>query len=68
MFPIVKLFYRSVEYGSQTTIMLSIEPKLEKVTGKFFVDCKESETSIKSRDDGFGRWLWNHSEVLTKLK
>lgn len=68
MYPIVKIFYRSIETGAQTQIMLSIEPQLEKVTGKFFIKCAEKETSAEARDDELGKWLWDHSEKLTKLK
>lgn len=37
----MKLFYRNVDYGAQTQIMLSAEPDLNNVTGKYFVgiDC-----------------------------
>lgn len=68
MYPIVKVFYKSVENGSQTLIMLSIEPQLEKTTGKFFAKCAEKEMSAKAKDDELGQWLWSHSENLTKLK
>lgn len=67
LYPIVKLFYKSIENGSQTQIMLAVEPELEKVSGKFFVNCKEKEASTKAKDDETGEWLWRHSERVTKL-
>jgi hypothetical protein len=59
MKPIVKLFYKSPHDGAQTQIMLAVEPELQNVTGKYFVGCKEANTS----DDEMAKWLWNHSDI-----
>lgn len=67
MKPIMKLFYKSPINGAQTQIMLAVEPELEKVTGKFFMGCKEVEPSDKVKDDEVTKWLWKHSENLTGL-
>jgi hypothetical protein len=67
MFWIVKFFYRTIDKGAQTQIMLSVEPQLENITGKFFVNCVEKETAAKVKDDETGKWLWEKSEVLTRL-
>jgi retinol dehydrogenase 12 len=67
MYPIVKFFYRSIEYGAQTQIMMSVEPQLKIVSGKYFVGCAEKEISARARDDALGKWLWSCSENLTKL-
>lgn len=67
MYPFVKVFYRTIEHGSQTQIMLALEPEVEKVTGKYFGNCEEKEASAKGRDVDMRQWLWKQSEVLTKL-
>lgn len=68
LYPIVKILYKSIENGAQTQIMLAIEPKLEKVSGKFFVNCKEKEISARARDEETGEWLWEHSKKVTKFR
>lgn len=64
---IMKLFYRNVDYGSQTQIMLSVEPDLSNVTGKYFVDCKEKEPKSHAMDEETQKWLWTESEKLAGL-
>ena len=68
MKPIVRLFYKTPEQGAQTQIMLAVEPELEKVTGKYFVGCKETEPSNKAKDDSMAEWLWNKSQEMTGLE
>jgi retinol dehydrogenase 12 len=67
MRPIMKLFYATPLKGAQTQIMLAIEPELEKMTGKYFVGCKETEPSDKAKDEDLARWLWDRSAELTGL-
>lgn len=66
--PIKKLFYKNPEHGAQTSVMLAVEPELEKVTGKYFVDCKEGELSNKAKDDDTAQWLWKKSQEMTGLE
>lgn len=46
--------------------MLSVDPDLEKVTGKYFNNCKEETSSKDARDEELAEWLWNKSLELTK--
>lgn len=68
MTPIKKLFYKSPHDGAQTQIMLAIEPELQKITGKYFTDCKENEPSNKAKDEETAEWLWKTSLELTGLE
>lgn len=68
MTPIQKFLYRTPEQGAQTQIMLALEPELEKVTGKYFTDCKETEPSAKAKDDENAEWLWTKSQEMTGLE
>lgn len=68
MLPIKKLFHKSPHDGAQTQIMLAVEPELENITGKYFVNCKESDSSEKSKDDETSEWLWTKSLELTGLE
>lgn len=65
--PIKKLFYKSPEQGAQTSIMLAVEPQLEKTTGMYFVGCLLKEPSDDSKDDEMAEWLWNKSKEMTKF-
>lgn len=68
VFSIFHFFYRTPEAGAQTQIRLAVDPELEKVTGKYFDNCREKKESTKARDDEMAKWLWEQSEKLTKLK
>lgn len=48
--------------------MLAVEPELENVSGKYFVDCKEANPSSKAQDDEMAEWLWKKSLELTGLE
>lgn len=67
----MKLFYKSPLEGAQTTIMLAVEPELEKITGKYFTDCKEKEQQgfrDQLKDEETSEWLWKTSLELTGLE
>lgn len=68
MAPFVALFYKKPEAGAQTTIMLSVEPEVAKITGKYFVSSLEKEPSDKAKDDEMAKWLWKRSQDLTGLE
>lgn len=65
--PIKKLFYKSPEAGAQTSILLAVEPELEKTTGLYFVGCLLKEPSDDSKDDETAEWLWEKSKEMTKF-
>ncbi|KAL7019080.1 hypothetical protein ACKWTF_011006 [Chironomus riparius] len=63
--PMQRLFYNSPEIGAQTSIMLAVEPTFADVTGKYYVQMKETEPSIGRQNNE--EWLWDKSVELTKL-
>ncbi|KAK9736887.1 short chain dehydrogenase [Popillia japonica] len=65
--PFVWPFIKAPKQGAQTTIFAALDPSLEKVTGKYFADYKEVETSSAANDDFTARWLWAVSEKWTRL-
>lgn len=65
MYPIKKIFFKSVEIGAETYVMLAVEPELETVTGKYFKVCVDTEPAQSARDDEIASWLWEQSEKLT---
>lgn len=64
----LSLFMKTVKSGAQTIIALAVDPDLEGVTGKYFVDCKIGNESEYAKDDSMAEWLWEVSEFMTGLK
>ncbi|KAJ8709843.1 hypothetical protein PYW08_009847 [Mythimna loreyi] len=67
LYPIIKCFFKNPEQGCQTTVMLAVDEKLEKVTGKYFSDCRESSLSSSVSDMSRARKVWEVSEKMVKL-
>ncbi len=64
---IIKPFLISPKIGAETPIYLATSPEVEGITGKYFVDKKETPSSKVSRDLILARQLWVVSERLTGL-
>src|SRR5690606_15933217 len=54
-----------VERGAETSIHLATVPELAGVSGRYFVRCREAESSPRSRDPDAAERLWTISERLT---
>lgn len=65
--PLQQMFWRSPEHGSQSHIMLAIDPSVENISGEYFLDCKSKFTHPQAYDDNLARWLWDESVRLTEL-
>uniref|UniRef100_U5EU75 NADP-retinol dehydrogenase n=1 Tax=Corethrella appendiculata TaxID=1370023 RepID=U5EU75_9DIPT len=63
--PFVWPFLKTPIAGAQTTIMLALDPDLEKVTGKYFADCELKDVADQAKDDKVAQWLWAVSEKWT---
>ncbi len=57
---------RNVEKGAQTTLYLATSPEIERVSGKYFSDCKQTPSSKLSYDVIIRQRLWNISEELIR--
>ncbi|KAG6455716.1 retinol dehydrogenase 14 [Manduca sexta] len=64
---IIKSFFKTPKQGCQTTVMLAVDEKLEKVSGKYFSDCSESSISRSVSDMSRARQLWEISEKMVHL-
>jgi NAD(P)-dependent dehydrogenase (short-subunit alcohol dehydrogenase family) len=64
LYPLAKPFLRTPEKGAETSIYVASAPELDGVTGKYFADCKEAETTAVAQDDEAARRLWEASEAL----
>ncbi|XP_055603262.1 retinol dehydrogenase 12-like [Uranotaenia lowii] len=65
--PIVRLTFKSVKSGAQTSLYTALDEGLVNVSGKYYADCCEKKPSAAALDDETARWLWNTSEKLTGL-
>lgn len=48
--------------------MLAVDPDLDDVTGKYFVDCAIGHETAEAQNDETAEWLWEASERITQLK
>ncbi len=62
---VAALFGRSPQKGAQTSIYLASSPDVEGVSGKYFVDRHEAESSPLSHDADLASKLWQISLELT---
>lgn len=54
-----------IEEGAQNSIYLATAAEMESVSGKYFVDMKETESSEESYDQETAKKLWDISEELS---
>ncbi|MFU8826306.1 MAG: SDR family oxidoreductase [Brevefilum sp.] len=70
--PLVKLianvFGKNTVEGAQTSIYLASAPEVAGVTGKYFSECKQKESSTASYDQSQAERLWALSEEMTGFK
>lgn len=62
------LVAKSPEKGAETSLFVAVSPSLDKVTGKYFSDCKEHETSHESYNIEYQLRLWDNSVAMVQLK
>ncbi|XP_047989136.1 retinol dehydrogenase 12-like [Leguminivora glycinivorella] len=55
---------RNVVEGAQTIIYLAVAKEVATTTGKYFIDCKESYMTRKTKNKKLITDLWNYSEKL----
>lgn len=67
MSKIFHLIMRSPEVGARTPIYLATSPKVEGVTGAYFVNCRQKKTAPITYDQAIAEKLWAISEKLTAL-
>lgn len=61
------LVFKTIKSGAQTQIRLAVDPELDKVSGKYFRDCKQVRPSNAAREVETAAWLWKASEELTHI-
>uniref|UniRef100_A0A670YXK7 Dehydrogenase/reductase 13 n=1 Tax=Pseudonaja textilis TaxID=8673 RepID=A0A670YXK7_PSETE len=61
---ITKLFIRNCKAGAQTSIYCATEEGIERLSGRYFVDCQPKVPSPLACDDQLATKLWEFSERL----
>jgi NAD(P)-dependent dehydrogenase (short-subunit alcohol dehydrogenase family) len=68
IFPrIFKRFLRTVEEGMQTIAYVSLSQELEKVSGKYFRNCRLGKVHKKASNADWQRKFWEESEILVQM-
>ncbi|KAK8745284.1 hypothetical protein OTU49_000111, partial [Cherax quadricarinatus] len=65
---LVRLMGKDEKLGAQTSIYLAVSEEVNNVTGKYYVDCKDTKVSAAAKDAGLAKKLWEASEQLVKLR
>lgn len=65
--PFLQYFFKTPASGAQTTLAVALDPQFEKVSGKYFRDCKIVTEGSAARNDETAAWLWDTSDKWTKL-
>lgn len=61
---VIKGFFKTPLQGAQTSIHLAVSDDVEKVTGKYFMDCKECGLSAGASDMAKAKKYWELTEQL----
>lgn len=56
----------TVEQGAQTTLHCARSPELADHSGRYYSDCRETETTAVAQDQALQRELWDHSAGWTQ--
>lgn len=67
-YPLFGIFAKTPEKGAQTSIYLASSPEVEGVSGGYFINKKQSETSEISHNKEFQHELWELSKKLCNLE
>lgn len=65
---IIKGFFKTPLQGAQTTIHCAVSERLEEVSGKYFMDCRERGVSRGASCPAKGKKLWELSEKFCNLQ
>uniref|UniRef100_A0A336M5I4 CSON010351 protein n=1 Tax=Culicoides sonorensis TaxID=179676 RepID=A0A336M5I4_CULSO len=64
---LIKMFFKTPEQGAQTSIYLASSDEVSNVSGKYFMDCKETTLSAGIQDIERAKTLWEESVKIVGL-
>jgi len=59
--------FTSPAKAAETSVYLASDPRLAKVTGRYFARSRQHETDSRAHDRTASDWLWRASETLTSF-
>ncbi|KAJ8968871.1 hypothetical protein NQ317_008127 [Molorchus minor] len=65
---VIKGFFKTPLQGCQTSVFLACSEEVQKVTGRYFMDCKERGLSGGAADESKAKKLWELSEKFASLR
>ncbi|KAL6558717.1 hypothetical protein OROMI_019067 [Orobanche minor] len=68
LFGCSQLFLKNVGQGAATTCYLSLNPKVNGVSGEYFMDNNIAKASSTARDRELAKKLWDFSLTFTEKK
>lgn len=66
MYKLMSIFSKSPEQGAETSVYLASSPEAEGVSGKYFIDRKETKSAPQTYDKKLQDKVWDFSEVMVK--
>ncbi len=67
-YPLLGIFAKTPEKGAQTSIYLASSPEVEGISGRHFINKKQTETNEISQNKEFQQELWQLSKRLCNLE
>ncbi|XP_060612659.2 dehydrogenase/reductase SDR family member 13 [Anolis sagrei] len=67
VFLVSRLFFRSPADGAQTSVFCATEEGIERLSGRYFADCRLRDPRPHARDDAAAKKLWEFSQGLLGL-
>jgi len=67
LYKMLSPFFKSTRIGAETIIHLAVSPEVSAITGKYFINKKEVNSSPSSYEEALADKLWEVSEQLTHL-
>lgn len=64
---LVKHSFKSAREGAETIIMCAVSKGLDRVTGKYFSDCRRTELISFVKNDASNKSFWKESEKIVQL-
>ncbi|XP_050917985.1 short-chain dehydrogenase TIC 32 B, chloroplastic [Lathyrus oleraceus] len=64
LFFIASKLLKTISQGASTTCYVALSQKIEGVSGKYFVDCNESDCSSLANDELEAKKLWNNTNTF----
>ncbi|KAL1834800.1 hypothetical protein ACET3Z_004451 [Daucus carota] len=68
IFGCAQIFLKNVPQGAATTCFLALSPKVNGVSGEYFMDSNKAKASSMARDPELAKKLWDFSLTFTENK